>query len=542
MRLEHALVLNRYFHGLFDARDLTELKQPLNVQEGRAGDGQSYFYGVLLGRVQGAALRDRLAEYDARVMSYEARLAKARGQFVFKYFQYLGLLYTEIFLDRLTTEPVAFLADLNTFLRRQKRAEPTLHEFPDFEADDLRRLAFFMATGSGKTLLLHVNLWQVLHYLQHSRHPEALVKRADKRWEFDSILLVTPNEGLSAQHLVEFQRSGIDAVLLVEDRSGQQTFEPRVRVIEISKLAEEASGEGVSVPLESLGNANLVFVDEGHKGTGSEARTWKNRQQALGKDGFILEYSATFAQAIAAAGRNAQQALRIEYGKCILVDYSYRHFYHDGYGKDFRVLNLSRARENQAYELLVGGLLAFYQQYHLFNKNNDAYGPYNLEKPLWVFLGSSVKAIYTRDGRSRSDVAQVVAFLRKFLEEPVWAIKAIRSFLSGESGFQDAQTRSDLFKPLLEELAGRDADRLYREMCQRLFHGSGGLEVWELKNADGELALRTTTSFGRERPYFLRCRYFAVRMLPPSVSCSSPTNTGPKYTRHAPLRIGLSPT
>ena len=63
-------------------------------------------------------------------------------------------------------------------------------------------------------------------------------------------------------------------------------------------------------------------------------------------------------------------------------------------------------------------------------------------------------------------------------------------------------TRSDLFKPLLEELAGRDADRLYREICQRLFHGSGGLEVWELKNADGELALRVSTSTGRERPYF----------------------------------------
>jgi len=502
MRLEPALVLNRYFHGLFDARDLTELKQPLNVQEGRASDGQSYFYGALLGRVQDTVLRDKLAEYDARVMSYEVRLAKARGQFAFKYFQYLGLLYTEIFLDQLTTEPVAFLAGLNAFLHRHKRAEPTLHEFPDFEPDDLRRLAFFMATGSGKTLLLHVNLWQVLHYLRHSRHPEALVKRADKRKEFDSILLVTPNEGLSAQHLTEFQRSGIDAVLLVEDRSAQQTFEPRVRVIEISKLAEEASGEGVSVALESLGDANLVFVDEGHKGSASTERMWKRRQRALCSNGFLLEYSATFAQAIAAAGRNAEEALRVEYGKSILVDYSYRHFYHDGYGKDFQVLNLSRARENQAHDLLVGGLLAFYQQYHLFHKNTDTYRPYNLEKPLWVFLGSSVKAIFTKDGRSRSDVAQVVEFLRKFLEEPAWSVRTIKSFLAGESGFQDAQTRTDLFKPLLEEVAGRDAERLYREICQRLFHGTGGLEVWEIKNADGELALRVSTSTVKESPYF----------------------------------------
>ena len=502
MRLEQALILNRYFHALFDARDLSELKQPLNLQEGRAADGQSYFYGALLERAQDAALRDRLAEYDARVIAYEARLAKARGQFEFKYFQYLGLLYTEIFLDRLTAEPAAFLAALNAFVQRQKRAEPSLHEFTAFKQDDLRRLAFFMATGSGKTLLLHVNLWQVLHYLRHGRHPEALVKRADKRREFDSVLLITPNEGLSEQHLKELRRSGVDAVLLVEDRSGQQTFEPRVRIIEISKLAEEASGEGVSVPLESLGGANLVFVDEGHKGTGSEARTWKNRQLELGREGFILEYSATFAQAIGAARRKAQQELRVEYGKSILMDYSYRHFYHDGYGKDFRVLNLSRARENQAHDLLVGGLLAFYQQYHLFHKNNDAFRPYNLEKPLWVFLGSSVKAIFTRAGRSRSDVAQVVAFLRKFLEEPNWAIITIRSFLDGASGFQDAQSRTDLFKPVLEEIARRDADRLYREICQRLFHGTGGLEMWELKNADGELALRVSTSTGRERPYF----------------------------------------
>jgi hypothetical protein len=104
---------------------------------------------------------------------------------------------------------------------------------------------------------------------------------------------------------------------------------------------DEVSGEGLSVPLDSLGDANLVFVDEGHKGTGSEARTWKNRQQALGKNGFILEYSATFAQAIGAAARKAQSELLVEYGKSILIDYSYRHFYHDGYGKDFQVLNLS---------------------------------------------------------------------------------------------------------------------------------------------------------------------------------------------------------
>jgi hypothetical protein len=132
---------------------------------------------------------------------------------------------------------------------------------------------------------------------------------------------------------------------------------PPVQVIEIHKLTDELSGEGVSVPLDELGDMNLVFVDEGHKGTGSEAQTWKNRQKSLSANGFLLEYSATFAQSIGAASTSVQKALLAEYGKIILFDYSYRHFYNDGYGKDFRVLNLIRGCEEQAHELLLGGFL-----------------------------------------------------------------------------------------------------------------------------------------------------------------------------------------
>lgn len=502
MRLEQSLVLNRYFHSLFGARGLGELKQPLNVQEGPAGDGQSYFHGALLGRVRDARLREQLREYDARVMGYEARLVKARGSFAFKYFQYLCLLYTEIFLDRLTEDPEEFVRDLNAFLDRLKREEISLREFPAFTPDDLRRLAFFMATGSGKTLLLHVNLWQVLSYLERGRHPEALVRRADRCREFDTILLITPNEGLSQQHFEEFERSGIDAVPLIQDRTSQRSLGPRVKVIEISKLAEEPSKEGVSILLEELGSANLVFVDEGHKGTGSEAQAWKRKQKHLSKDGFLLEYSATFAQAIGAASKKVQEALLAEYGKTILFDYSYRHFYDDGYGKDFRVLNLAHAREDQAHELLLGGLLTYYQQVRLFRDNGAAYRSYNLELPLWVFLGSSVNAVYSQEHKKRSDVATIVDFLRRFLEDSAWAIEAIRRILKGESGFVDQETKEDLFTRHLSSLRGKDPDDLYKQMALEVFHGRGGLEVWELKGADGELALKVSTPAGKENPYF----------------------------------------
>lgn len=502
MRFDKYLVLNRYFHSLFGTRSLQELKQSLNVQEGTASDGQTYFYGALLGRVDDERLRRKLAEYDIRIVHYQARLARARSSFSFKYFQYLSLLCTEIFLDKLTEDPRAFLSELNRYLSKLKQEEPSLRDFPAFDPEDLRRLAFFMATGSGKTLLLHVNLWQVLHYLEKGKHPEVLVDRSDRRREFDAILLVTPNEGLSQQHLDEFKRSGIDATLLIEDRSFQGTLHPRVRVIEIHKLAEEPSKEGVSILLEELGSANLVFVDEGHKGTGSEAQTWKTRQRRLSSKGFLLEYSATFAQSIGAASKKAQESLLNEYGKTILFDYSYHHFYDDGFGKDFQVLNLERAREDQAHDLLVGGLLTYYQQLELFKSRWREYRSFNLEKPLWVFLGSSVNAVYSREGQKRSDVATAVAFLRRFLEDRDWAVGRIEKTLKGKSGFRNDDTKADLFAARFTHLEEEDVGELYTKIVSETFHGRGGLELWELKNAEGEIALRVSAPEGKENPYF----------------------------------------
>jgi len=376
MRLEDYLVLCRYLHGLFGAESFDELKSILRlVDEGPGGDGQSHFFGRLATQSGLKIDQHRLARYDRRVMDFERRLVRNRPDFrAFRYFQYLALLYTEVFLDSLTNDPRLLLAQLNEFLAGLREREAEFSTFPDFQADDLRRLAFFMATGSGKTLLLHVNVWQVLDYLKSGRHPEALARRADGRREFDNILLITPNEGLSAQHIAELRASGLNAGLFIEDPHGRgDLFGPKVKVIEIHKLAEEPSRDGVSVVLDSLGSCNLVIVDEGHKGTGSEARVWKNRQGRLGRDGFILEYSATFAQAIAAAGRRGREELLHEYGKIIGFDYSYAHFYGDGYGKRFNVLNLSHARASQAHELLLGGLLVFYQQMETYRR--QAGGP-----------------------------------------------------------------------------------------------------------------------------------------------------------------------
>src|SRR3546814_3649449 len=82
-----------------------------------------------------------------------------------KYFQYLSLLFTELYLDWYFNHRQDLLDGLNEEMTRY-RAETGAEPFRDFEADDLNKIAFWNATGSGKTLLLHVNIRQYLHYFQ----------------------------------------------------------------------------------------------------------------------------------------------------------------------------------------------------------------------------------------------------------------------------------------------------------------------------------------------------------------------------------------
>ena len=100
-------------------------------------------------------------------------------------------------------------------------------------------------------------------------------------------------------------------------------------------------------------------MDEGHKGSGGEV--WRKIRDKLGETGFTFEYSATFGQALAAANK---ADLVEEYGKAIVFDYSYRYFYGDGYGKNFRILNIRHDEETQTETLLLG--------ISLVSMNNDA--------------------------------------------------------------------------------------------------------------------------------------------------------------------------
>ncbi len=339
-------------------------------------------------------------------------------------------------------------------------------------------LAFWMATGSGKTLIMHLNYRQFLHY---NNQP------------LDNVLLITPNEGLSEQHLEEMTTSDIPCRRFDLDESGlMMDANDVVRVIEITKLVEQKRGGGVSVPVEAFEGNNLIFVDEGHKGSGGEA--WRSFRDALGERGFTFEYSATFGQALSAASKNE---LTVEYGKAIVFDYSYRYFHGDGYGKDFRVLNLLEETTEEATEtLLLGNLLSFYEQQCVFAEHAQALRPYHLERPLWVFVGSTVNAVYSKKKQKHSDVLTVARFLHRVLENKGgWVLSAIERLVKGESGLI-APDGQDVFAGKFKYLRAMEQspDEMYQDILEKVFHAptGGGLHLYAIRGAAGELGLKAS--------------------------------------------------
>ena len=481
-KLENHLTLHGWFNSHFGyttTRDL--LNDVKNAEEGFNPDGHSVVCEHLMSGVPpDSAIEEALPTYDANIKRHLSTINSRRTQpIVLRYFQYLSLLYTEIFLDWKFNKQAKFLPQLNAFVRTRNMAKPPGDAMDTpFTETDIEKLAFWMATGSGKTLIMHINYHQFRHYYKDP---------------LDHIVLITPNEGLSEQHMRELANSDIRCERFNVEGNRLAHSQDAVQVIEITKLVEEKTSGGVSVPVEAFEGNNLIFVDEGHKGSGG--KVWRAYREALAKTGFTFEYSATFGQALAAA-KNAD--LVDEYGKAIAFDYSYRYFYGDGYGKNFRILNVKHDDATQTETLLLGNLLSFYEQRRYFKQNTDAVRAYGLDSPLWAFVGSKVNAVYTEKKKSRSDVLNVIRFLHRFLKnEKAWAIHSIEKIINGDSGLSDDKG-TDVFQNRLSYLKERNETprQIYTDILDEVFHtnSSGALHLCDVRNARGEIALKATSS------------------------------------------------
>lgn len=489
-RFEERLVLNQWLLGLFGVFKFEHLADKLKAPELEGFDENNVtrFYHALCIYIhpdRRPALPDnQLLAYDENIVRHWKQITERRnrgGPFLYpKYFQYLALLFTEIYLDRYFRDPAGLLAELNARVKIFNAKARKASRIKPYTRQDLNKLAFWMATGSGKTLLMHINILQYLHYLEvHERQRE-----------LNRIILLTPNEGLSHQHLEEFRLSGIPAELFSKER--RMLFTGRVvEIIDIHKLRDEMGEKTVAV--EAFEGNNLALVDEGHRGTsGAEIGAWMQKRNQLCENGFSFEYSATFGQAIKASDN---RTLEQTYAKCILFDYSYKYFYRDGYGKDYRILNLADDKdEGVRQRYLTACLLSFYQQLKLYLDKREEFRPFLIERPLLVFVGGSVNAVRTQQKQEVSDVVDILLFLSWFVQEPDESIPFIEQLLQGRSGLLYAQNR-DIFAGAFQYLntLGLEPKDVFNDILRVVFNVEAApakLHVVNLKGTDGEIALR----------------------------------------------------
>jgi hypothetical protein len=487
-KLKDALVLNKFLLNLFGASTFDAFSKDLKDSrlEGYDENNISHYYYELINRMfaSDALTKDQLLEYDQNIYSHTKQISeKQHKPITWKYFQYLSLLFTEIYLDKYFSTPSRLLESINAFVDNVNNSGNGFTA-PQFQHSDLNKLAFWNATGSGKTLIMHVNILQYLHYAE--KHNQ--IK------DINRIILLTPNEGLSKQHLTELHKSGFVAELF----SNQTTplFSGKiVEIIDIHKL-KESEGEK-TVAVDAFESNNLVLVDEGHRGASGD--DWKDKRDRLCESGFSFEYSATFGQAVSSATGDKREKLLQEYSKCTLFDYSYKYFYNDGYGKDYHILNLNDTWNDSTVDLyLVACLLNFYQQLKVYEEQFNALQPFLVEKPLFIFVGSKVTAVRTERGQSVSDVIRILQFLSQFIKHRSESVDAITRLLGGSDGLIDGKFRPIFFNSFKYVVAKRlQATEIYDDLIKKIFNSSisgAELHLDNLKGADGEIGLRVGDS------------------------------------------------
>ena len=559
MELQNRLILNKYLLLLFGVEEFASTKKNndlfsknlrnvlIDSREGYNEEGKSFFLMNLISNLDiDENVLNKIEEYDKNIREYLNHINSKRDNKInLKYFQYLAVLFTEIYLDNYFNRKNEFLNELNKFVDEEnENIKKEKYRYSHFDDNDLQKLAYYMATGSGKTIIMHINYLQYLNYTDQ---------------EIDNIILVTPNSGLSQQHIEEFHLSNINADLFL-NLKGSMFSKGQIAVIEITKLVETKTGEGDSEEVGSFEGYNLVLVDEGHKGSGGDV--WKDNREMLARDGFIFEYSATFGQAVGSRVDRSEkwknetdyvnksvneiglpedvkddifninkkktyinmslyelknkmikydlsraQKARIkglynnlleEYSKAIIFDYSYKFFYEDGYGKDYNILNLKEAQLREYNDnFLLANLISFYEQKLLYQEKEEALDKYNLENPLLLFVGHTVSAsgsLTIDDKASISDVEYVIQFIDKILNRRTDIIQSIEDILYNK-GFKDKQGK-DVFANRFTYLKKNDltATKIYDDILQKVFNTSSAisqtLKLYEIKNAEGEIGLK----------------------------------------------------
>lgn len=306
-----------------------------------------------------------------------------------RYYQILALYYTEATLRKIRTRVKGY--------------------------EGRTMLAYWMATGSGKTLLMHLNILQYIDHIGGWRAFDEL-----------QIILTTPGVNLIEQHRRE-------VVPLVEKLNQQCAGRIRLTIDSTQSLLNRERNF-FDLP-DHKRVFRLVLVDEGHIGlssSGAELGKFKELRHNLADypNAFLFEYSATYH---GIAERHVE-----EYSEQIVYDYNYYRFFKDGYGKDFSVARIADDAFDAGRECWENFTTAFrtladkltvYQELRI----NLATGTEGLpftgffpDKPLLAFMGRTVEDSKD-EGKSDevSDIRKLLGFLARLSFEEKELLKEV---------------------------------------------------------------------------------------------------------------------
>lgn len=265
---------------------------------------------------------------------------------------------------------------------------------------DQKALVYWMATGSGKTLLMHLN---ILQYIDHIGGAQA----------FDELqlILTTPGVNLIEQHERELGEVVRQLNRLCNNRI-------KLTVATTGALLNREAGF-FNMP-DSTRLFRLVLVDEGHIGLASgsgDIGAFKKLRHDLLKpeNSFLFEYSATYHGI-------AEQHVR-EYEEQIVYDYNYYRFFKDGYGKDYALQSLADDRFadqgkseadffNATFDTLTEKLTA-HEHLTVSNARGTGELPFTgrfPDKPLLAFMGNTVEDP-KKEGSDKDEVSDIRKFV-----------------------------------------------------------------------------------------------------------------------------------
>jgi hypothetical protein len=310
------------------------------------------------------------------------------------------------------------LKSYNTYLKNNKEKEVTLRYYQILalyftelyltkkEEHDFifskESLAYWMATGSGKTIIMHLN---ILQYIAHC-----------KNFRDFEIIMTTPGVNLIDQHereltpFIEFLNTKYRNAIRLTIETTQSLVKKTEKIPDFFEVPNVKSYQ------------RLILVDEAHIGLGTTAElgAFMRLRNNLNKEkSFLFEYSATF--------HNINSSLEKEYEKSIVYDYNYNLFYRDGYGKDYYFQQVGDdVLEKSFDDNLHRNLSVINEKIDLWHNidysvQKDIFkASQHPDKPLIAFMGNTVnnkdKSAKNEDPEV-SDITNIVNFLANLTDE-----------------------------------------------------------------------------------------------------------------------------